>query len=52
MKPWLRGLAYFALLLLSDCGRVPPASSDEPPRHWCVHELHRALGKFFFPSTS
>ena len=32
--------------------RAPLAPPDEPPRHWCVHEWHRALDELFFPPTS
>ncbi|WP_081818730.1 hypothetical protein [Pseudomonas sp. PH1b] len=48
MKAWLFGLACIAALLLGDRNGAPPVPGDEPPRHWCVHEWHRALGEFFF----
>jgi len=51
VKPWLLGLACLAALLVSDCSGAPPTAPEDPPRHWCMHELHRALGRWLFPST-
>ncbi|WP_186828443.1 hypothetical protein [Pseudomonas chlororaphis] len=47
--------AWFVLLclgalLVTDCS--VPAQVEETSAHWCLHDLHRALGDFFFPQTS
>ncbi|AZC33416.1 hypothetical protein ACTJKT_30045 [Pseudomonas sp. 22526] len=50
MKTLLFVLLCLGGLLLVDCS--VPVRAEETSSHWCLHELHRALGDFFFPQTS
>ncbi|MNN53906.1 hypothetical protein D3C81_1686940 [compost metagenome] len=46
MKWKLVCLACASSLLLSDT-QILPRLQAQDPRHWCIHEFHRALGALF-----
>ncbi|AKA22498.1 hypothetical protein [Pseudomonas chlororaphis] len=50
----MRALTFVLLglggLLFTDCSMS--VRVEETQAHWCLHELHRALGDFFFPQAS
>ncbi|WP_277591876.1 hypothetical protein [Pseudomonas chlororaphis] len=52
MRTALFVLLGLGVLLVTDCSVPLPSRVEESPSHWCLHELHRALGDFFFPQTS
>jgi len=49
VKARLIGLLCLSALLVADCSASGRAVSDDMSRHWCVHELYRAIGEFFHP---
>ncbi|AZD63004.1 hypothetical protein [Pseudomonas chlororaphis] len=52
MRTALFVLLCLGALLVTDCSAPVPGRVEQGSSHWCLHELHRALGDFFFPQTS